>query len=190
MRYESGASRRVSITADLAATMIAIRSPKYGFALPFTIFWLGAWTIGGSFAGATLWNKGGIAGSADLFLLFWLGAWALGWVSVAGCILWSIAGREVLRLESQVVTKRIAAGPLARSWRYDPLLIKEVRKVQPRAGNRESAMMGLPFGEYGSVAFDYGARTIHFGSTLESAEADLVINTICKSLGPRARAAA
>lgn len=188
--YEPATSNRVSVARDLASTRIEVRAKRQILILLFLLFWLGAWTVGGGFAITSLLFGSGEFGGGQLFTLFWLGGWAVGWVFATSTILWMLLGREIFEMNSQVATKRLVAAFVGRKWHFNPQLIRNVRKSQlpDTSGNRRN--FGFPGRSSGDVAFDYGQRTIFFGTDLEPAEADLIVETISQRLGRQARAAA
>jgi len=190
MMYEPATSNRVSVAGDLASTRIEVKAKKPVLPLLFIMFWLGGWTVGGGFAILSLLSGSGEFGGGQLFMVFWLGGWAVGWVLTASAILWMLFGRETFEMSSQVATKRLVAAFLARKWHFNPQLIRNVRKNPAMQDRERPSPLGFPGKSSGDVAFDYGQRTIFFGTELEPAEADLIVETISHRLGRQARASA
>jgi hypothetical protein len=145
------------------------------------VLFLAAWLVG--------WCFGLVMAARALFLepvdapTLFLAAWLIGWTLAGGFALyvwlWTLAGREVLVLRpDSLVMKRDLRG-LGRLKEYDLLHVKNLR-VSPVPWNLYSWSGGMQFWGVGGgpVAFDYGSRTIRFGSGLDEAEARGIVKEL------------
>lgn len=149
----------------------------------FLLVWLGAWTIGEKNAAGQLFNAGDKTPTA--FLLFWLAGWTLGGLFAFGTVLWQLAGREILTANSSALIHRVEVFGLGVSRSYGVSDIKNLRATEYSASptSNRRGMFAPPFGSgHGLIAFDYGARTIRIGSSLEEAEAKSLVSSLVPHL--------
>ncbi len=164
-------------TAGLAVTMPATR---IWFVLPFMFVWVTMWSIGGITAVSELLRPGD---HDRAFLAFWLVGWLFGELFAVAIILWQVNGRELLLVSSTSLTHTFKAAGLSRTREYEAAAITNLRApVQAFAPFMSYAGAFPPiFGySFGSIAFDYGAKTYRIGSGLDEAEARLVMHHIGK----------
>lgn len=146
------------------------------------LVWLGFWVYALVGIVPNIFDANGPNPSQTTFLVVWTVGWVAGGCFVAALFLWTVAGRERLTIGPDGVVLRREAAGIGRSRRFELRAVKALRIVE-NAG--ESAPFGLfagrgdPFGtRAGSLAFDYGAKTIRFGSGIDAAEAKYVISKI------------
>ncbi|WP_139111148.1 hypothetical protein [Stappia indica] len=182
MQYELPTSDRVAVHRAPEGAVIIVRAKRHLLIMAFFLFWLCGWTVGGfSAAGALV--SGAMKGNPSLFLVAWLGAWAVGWVLATASVLWMFAGKEQLVVTRTGVTKTVSIPILSRSWHYNPAHIARIRRhvvPQPLFGQRG---FDNPLGTSGGVAFDYGQTTVTFGTSIDDAEARLIMEALNEGLG-------
>lgn len=159
---DGGSSVRVSVPArrNIVATV-------------FILVWLAAWFFGESRVIRQLLAPGHSGPKG--FLALWLVGWSLGGVFAARALLWMLFGREVIELrDSELAVRREALG-IGRTRAYDLGAIKNLRAAAPAvaAGRGSVGDMG---GTSGTIAFDYGPKTIRCGGGLDEAEAGQIVD--------------
>ncbi|MRW92097.1 hypothetical protein GJ699_19050 [Duganella sp. FT80W] len=162
---------------------VVIPASRNWFIMLFLVAWLGGWTIGETNVAGQLLNPGDKTPSG--FLLFWLAGWTLGGLFAVGTVLWQLAGREILIANSLALTHRFEVFGVGVSRSYGASDIKHLRTTEysPPPTMNQRAMLPPFFGSgHGPIAFDYGARTIRIGSSLEEAEAKSLLNSLVAHL--------
>lgn len=175
------------------AIRITIPSRKNWFNIFFTGFWLVGWTLGeitviamiiaglvALIAGKGPQTSGGIGGMffMGLFILAWLGVWTVGGVFAWRSFLWNLAGKEIVDITYPSITLRSNISVFSRPREY---LAEHIRELRVCPGSQHGdgwSNFFLWSTPKGSLAFDYGARTIYFGSGVEEAEAKQILSTI------------
>lgn len=180
-------SARYSIQESFNGIRASIPAPRSWFSVLFLLAWLGGWTLGetsaigelfhieiGFFAASS--RSSGPTPSLQLFLGFWLAGWTLGGAWALASILWQLFGREIIGLEAGELIHRVEVLGIGRTRTFASDQVARLRAVpmdsstSSRRSNR--VRMPAPFGPgVGSVAFDYGARGYHIGSSLDETEA-------------------
>jgi phage shock protein PspC (stress-responsive transcriptional regulator) len=98
---------------------------------------------------------------------------------------WQISGKEVIEITTQSITiRKVSLGP-SFPKEYSANYIKELR-VSSSNMNTNHLMLIWAYGytppwqnyNIGSLAFDYGARTFRFGSSVDEAEAKQIVAEI------------
>jgi hypothetical protein len=108
----------------------------------------------------------------------WLLFWTFGGAAAFLTLLWNLAGREIITLSSITLTERTEIFGLGRSRSYQISEIKSLRASSDASfGFHRAGRGALPFGAgtIGSLAFDYGARTIRMAPSLDEAEAKMLV---------------
>ncbi len=165
-------------TADYFGNQLTITIPshKQWVQLPFLIFWLMGWTFGELAALNDIFQHGFNGGG--LFLFVWITFWTMGGVMALLTVLWILFGREIIVVDGrQSFTHRREILGLGWSKTYDPTRIQDLRTAPPSLP-RSRQWPGWQ--NYGVIAFDYGAKTIRIGNSLEEAEAKQIIRTLGK----------
>jgi hypothetical protein len=160
---------------------------------PLIIFlgvWLCGWafgelTVSGTLIGSTIFGVPKMKGqpAPQLIMLFWLTIWTIGGGVVIYILLWQLTGQEVIRLDDRVLEIRREVARLTRSRTFDLANVRNLRFSPPLYNPwniRESWRTKLKFVglDAGSIAFDYGAGTHRFGSSLSELESRRLIKTI------------
>jgi hypothetical protein len=152
----------------------------------FLIVWLGGWSFGEASAIRELSNPGDKAPSA--FLAFWLVGWTLGGAFAISAVLWQLAGREVITVNSVALSHRVEVFGFGRTRTFRASDVKSLRSTEFASNaftNQRAWFPPLAGSGYGPVAFDYGARTIRIAPSLEEAEAKMLVQELSSRL-PRA----
>ena len=176
-----------------ASLKFFIPSKKNWFIIIFLGFWLIFWAIaevavgGGMIVGIIkmliegklleLLVEGVLGG---LFIFVWFALWTVGGSFALYTWLWNITGREVIEVtgESIQIARRIFS--FGKPKEYTASHIKDLRTV-PTAGH---GVWGFRVTRFtwgvppGTLAFDYGAKTVNFGSGCEEAEAKMILKEI------------
>lgn len=155
---------------------ITVPSKKNWFTMIFLGAWLGGWVMGESSAIGQLLNEDAQLGVSS-FLTFWLVGWTVGGLVAILIFLWFIGGKEIITVDNGVLElgKQIfGLGPIKR---YNITDIK-LMAVSPTL---EKDKWGNSRGRYliktGLIEFDYGLKTIKFGSEFDLAEARILVET-------------
>lgn len=162
---------------------IVIPSKANVFVIAFGTAWLGGWSIGESHALRTLFG-GGVSRGFDLFLLFWLVGWTLGGGAIAYWILWMAVGKEVVRITHEGLSLTREVLGMGRTREYDVEHVKALRVAPDRTDANMQFFRGLD-SSGGLIAFDYGAKTVRFASSIDEAEAARIVDDIVQLAGPR-----
>jgi len=125
----------------------------------FLLVWLGGWALGEAFA---LWAligtfRGDVPGdglplSAAVFLIVWLALWTFGGLMVGLQGIRLLFGREEITASTTELT--IHSRPIGRPRQYIAHEVKDLRVDDATS----------------SIQFDYGSKTVRFGSGLEEVE--------------------
>jgi hypothetical protein len=165
-----GAGLRITIPArtNISQTMLSI------IFMPF-------WLFGIAVAAWKIMTEPLSFGTA--FLVFWLTGWTLGGLWSFNVLLWNLAGKEIIELNSTTLKRRKQIPFFNRSRKYAVAGIKHLRRTTPRTYRYyyQQDMSFLNFNDGGVIAFDYGSDTHRLGSGLDQADADRVVKEMCKA---------
>ena len=157
---------------------INIPSHKQWLHLPFLTFWLIGWTFGELAAiNELVTNR---TNAVDLFLLVWITLWTIGGATAWLTILWIIFGREIITTDGQqILTHRREILGVGQSKEYDLSFVSDLRAA-PALLRSANQWRRPAFGwqNFNTIAFDYGAKTIRIGNSLDEAEAKQIIRTL------------
>jgi hypothetical protein len=178
-----GPRYHASLTADGLQLIIPAR--RNLFIILFLLAWLGGWYFGEASAIRQL--TAGTGRDERAFLTFWLIAWTLGGAWAVACVLWMVFGREIVGVTRTELIHRFAIGPLSLSRRYSIADIRRLRTGIAFAGatdwfGRQQAFLPRFGADGGLIKFDYGARTISVGASLDEAEARGAIDQLRRHL--------
>lgn len=95
-------------------------------------------------------------------------------------LLWQLAGNEVVEADSQSIKVRRQILGFGLSKEYLAEHMKDLRASSITPQHSRYGWSRSSFGDsnFGSIAFDYGARTFRFGSGVDEAEAKQIIAAI------------
>jgi hypothetical protein len=172
-------------TAD--GVRVVIPAPRNWLLISFLSAWLVGWFFGERSALLQLLglSSGGMTPRhfQPGFLLLWLVMWTAGGIAVVTTLLWQLAGREVISANSLALSRRIEAFGIGITRSYTLNAIRDLRAtpyVNPRY-TRQRAILPWAGGDgSGSIAFDYGARTIRFAPGIEEAEAKMLVADLAR----------
>jgi hypothetical protein len=177
---EPGKGRAV-IENDGARLRITIPARTYIFTTIFGILLMPIWLLGSA---AAIWKITAEPLSfGTAFLTFWLTGWTLGGLWSLNVLLWNLAGKEIIELNSTTLKRRKQIPFFNRSKEYAVTGIKHLRRTTPRTYRYyyQQDMSFLNFNDAGVIAFDYGSDTHRLGSGLDQADADRVVKEMCKA---------
>jgi len=166
---------------DLGDTLkITIPSKKNWFQILFMGFWLVGWAFGEVTVLGSLISGEGFGGPS-LFMIAWLGGWTIGGGYALYILFWQLLGNEIIQVSnSTIITSRSVFG-FGFPKEYSAEYIKALRMSTSSSSNdmfgwsRASRFYGLGGG---LIAFDYGAKTVNFGSGIDEAEAKQILSEI------------
>jgi hypothetical protein len=153
------------------------------FVMLFLMAWLGGWFFGEVSVAGQLLKPGDKTPSA--FLAFWLAGWTLGGAFAASAVIWQLAGREVITINSATFVHRAEAFGLGWSRSYRTSDVKNFRSTEYALSpftNQRAWFPPVTGSGFGPVAFDYGARTIRMAPSLEEAEAKMLVRELSSKL--------
>lgn len=115
------------------------------------------------------------------FMMLWLASGAMIGAALGGLFLWSVAGKEIIELDSTTL-RRIRQIPVfGYSEKYSVADISDLRPApfMPSLKNTVQKFSVWSF-TGGAILFDYGRSTYRLGSELSEADAKYVIGEMCK----------
>ena len=151
---------------------ISIPAKKHWFLLIFVGAWLGGWFFGEQAAIRMLFNaNGSIAGS--IFIFCWLIGWTAGGLLAILIFLWQLAGIERITVQEGILKLEKRIFNFSASKSYDINFITNFDFQEQTKTFLGTPQRGLDFTGLtgGTLKFDYGMKTVRFGSELAEAEA-------------------
>jgi len=142
----------------------------------FLSIWLVGWVIGEFAAGPQVISRAQVP-SAAVFGIVWMLGWTFGGATALLMLLWYVGGREQLVLTSATLDLRREIFGVGQTRQFALDHVARLRLVPVVENSKRQGRMPALIGG-GSVAFDYGARTIRFGSGLEEAEANALVDLL------------
>ena len=110
-------------------------------------------------------------------LILWAAAWTVGGAFAAFTLMWNLAGRERVLLEPGAVVHRYEVFGIGRSREYNLAQMRNLRVSPVPTTGWFTGVNERNWGPGGGmIAFDYGARTIRFGASLDEAEANMIVS--------------
>jgi hypothetical protein len=170
---------RYSIEPSADGVRVVIPPRRNWLAIIFFGVWLAGWFLGERNALLQLEH------AQSAFLSVWLVMWTVGGVVVASLLMWQLGGREVILADSVSISQRIEAFGIGLTRNYTLSECRDLRAV-PRINNPAARRQALfPWSAdtgFGSIAFDYGARTIRFAPGLDEAEAKMLVADLSRRI--------
>ena len=167
-------------TVEETASGLEVRIParRNWFIILFLGFWLCGWAMGEVAVISQLAAGERDAGSSA-FLLVWLAGWTLGGAFAIYVSVWSLAGRERVRLGASTLSIKREVFGIGRLREYELSHVRDLRTT-PSPYNPFDFRSALQFWGVGGgvVAFDHGAATVRFGASLEEGEAKAIIERL------------
>lgn len=170
------------------ALEITIPVHRRWYLILFLSVWLIFWTaaelgVGGAMLAGSVGVFTGSIDAADLggglFMLIWLTFWTAGGALAIYALVWQIKGREKVTVNGEGLIIRYEIGHWGRSKTYLKKHLLNLR-VSPESLTCNNMRSGLRFWGIGGgvIAFDYGAKTIRLGSSVEEAEGSMILAEI------------
>jgi hypothetical protein len=191
-------SGRAKIYDSIKEFKIEMTVKKNWLVIIFLTGWLGGWLVGELFALGYVFSNilgfafGGLDENSNggritlvfgfFFVLFWLIAWSVGGFFAIRSWLWMISGKEILTFDSNEL-KIEKKGIFQTSLKiYD---LREIRNFQLNPISNNNSLYGKypkrdiwNLGGDGVLKFDYGFKTIKFGSEIDEAEGRYLLEVI------------
>jgi len=187
--------REKPYTSKYDGTKLTITIPgkRNWFQVLFLGFWLTVWAFGeitvcriiaaGIFTLITgnipAENITGIL-AISLFVLLWISGWTLGGTVAISNFLWQITGKEIIEVSKDILSIRYKIFSFGKPKEYPFQYIKNLRSIpvieRDFWGRRKNSWWWGK--KTGAIAFDFGAKTIHFGSECNEAEGKMILNEI------------
>jgi len=192
------ASPRSTIEDKESALIITIPTHKDWLTITLMLFWLASWACGeltvvgmGAmflFGGLVGWlgnspdaSAAGLAAFAGMsvFWIFWFVIWTIGGLFALYYLLWQFTGAERIEVDTQAITLRRLVLNMGRPRIYLADHVRDLRTVaNPPYSWWWSSRMYYWQLMFGSITFDYGAKTIRCGSGVDEAEAKAIVKTM------------
>ena len=155
---------------------VTIPSKKNILIILFLCAWMGGWFMGEIFAIREL-ISGKASNGSGLFLAFWLCAWTIGGIFVLFAILWNIAGKEIITLSNDTLKIERKIFDIGITHEYLISEITNLRSLEIVNSSIFSSRNPWEFWGFGggTIAFDYGLKTIRLAQSIDKAEADYII---------------
>lgn len=174
-------SARFQVSQGLDGLTIRVPSPKSVFVLLFLLVWLCGWAFG-EVRVIRQFMTGEIRDPA--FHIVWLLGWTAGGVSALLFVLWQLTGFEEIRLSADRLAHQVCVLGVGPTRAYARSGIQALRSAPNSVGAWAGMSVSPPpfFASTGSVAFDYGAKTIRLAVGLDEAEAKQLVDLLRKHL--------
>ena len=180
MSVEKVTQWQSTIEDGLEGLRFVFPSQRNIFVMIFLPVWMVGWFFGEISAIKSLRN----GEEFSLFLMTWLTFWTFGGISAAFNLLWMLAGKEIVRINSGVLVHGREILGFGFSKKYDLAQISNLRVSPIPASHGDRKSKNSQFGLFGGVvAFDYGAKTVRFGGSIEEAEGKMVVDRISRRHG-------
>jgi hypothetical protein len=162
---EKPGTGRAKISDNGSALQIIIPSKKnIGLIVLFTL-WLGGWAIGEINV-----IKSDLGFTA--FTPLWLAAWTVDGVYMMSVIVRAILGKEMITISAETIKIEKTPSLFIRLKKYNLADATNLRILTNTNIRYAMAYLVPP----DSLGFDYGMKTVRFGSGLDEAEAAYIIN--------------
>ncbi len=194
---------RYRLRSDGMTLEITIPGPRQIFAALFMLVWLGGWLFGEVMVGGILWKElhpwflfdpvkppieRAALGFENLFLLSWFVLWTIGGGFVIYQLLWNVVGQERIWIDNTGLRIRREVLGFGVTRLYDLSAVSNLRVAwsqgplggMGRFDDRAKGMTLRQRPRRGMIQFDYGAKTVAFGESLDEAEARLLVADILR----------
>ncbi len=164
---------------------VTIPSKRNAIYVAFIGVWLVMWCLGEASALAgTFIASGGWPRPGNLIMGGFLLLWTVGGVWAFYCFLWFIVGKERVILRSDLLTVKRDVFGFGRVKEYDLHHVAHLR-VSPAVYNPFDPVSTMRLWGLGAgvIAFDYGAKTVRCGISLDEAEAQGIVTRLRERYG-------
>jgi len=180
---ETPQSPRYTLEQTADGVQATIPAARHWATIVLLSVWLAVWAFGEARVATQL--LGAHWRGATVFLTVWLLGWSLAGLMVLTTVIWQVAGREIITVSRQRLSRRIEAFGFGRTRSYAMQDVRDLRAT-PYINHR-FAQQRVPFPwiggtTIGSIAFDYGARTIRFAPGMDEAEAKMLVAELIRRL--------
>ncbi|GMA99474.1 hypothetical protein [Pelosinus sp. IPA-1] len=177
--YVSSREGRAKINKMNGQVSINIPSTKNIFVILFLCAWLGGWFFGETSAIKQVFGARSLG--SNLFMLFWLCGWTIGGGFVIFTVLWSIAGNEHIAVGHGIIKIKKTIFGVGLSREYTLSVTRDFRVVRDNNSYsffNHKRRMNFFGGNDGTIAFDYGMKTVNFGLGIDAAEAKYILEIL------------
>ncbi|WP_316415592.1 hypothetical protein [Mesoterricola silvestris] len=163
---------------------ISVPARRSWFVLLFLTIWLCGWVMGERSALIEVFGHLAKPGPPPAFMAIWLTGWTVGGAFALLTLVWQVAGREIIGIESGYLFHKIQILGITRMREYQGDQIKRLRAVDYSPGfNRQASWVPPLVGQgVGPIAFDYGSKSVRIGQSLDEAEAPRLIELLVSRL--------
>jgi hypothetical protein len=141
---------------------------KNRFLIAFLGIWLVGWAAGDAFVCQS------IGRNSTPYLIQWIFFWSIGGSLFFIYWLWMVFGQERVVINQEAIVHRYVLFGMSRSRKFPVTHIRNLRASPPALSYWNSGASFYGFGS-GVVAFDYGAKTIRMGDSLDEAEGRTIV---------------
>ena len=164
---------------QVTITIPPVRSLASCGTVLFLTVWMGGWALGEVTVARLLYK--GVIGAEDApqtaalaFMGLWFVLWTIGGVAAASTLVMNLFGRQRIIVDGQTLS--VHNTPIGIKREY---LCSQVRDL--RVGSTASRVRGT--GPQPAIAFDYGAKTVHFAQGLDEAELNGLVGLLAERFG-------
>ena len=168
---------KTTVRDDVGGLIFEFPPRRSRYAMIFLPVWLAGWAAGEIFGAQTLLR----GGDSSSFMLIWLCAWTVGGIFATFAWLWMLTGKERVILKPDALVHRYELFGIGRSREYELSHVRSLR-VSPEPSDSLGGgwkRNSIYFGG-GVVAFDYGAKTVRFASSVDEAEGKMIVDRILR----------
>ena len=159
---------------------IIIPTKKRFIAVTLLPVWTGLWVIGIILVFTNFFNPRR-SGPILPFHLFWLIGAIIAFTLGTLTFLWNIFGKEIAVFDTMKLSliRKIGSFKIQKNYSLEHCKNFRVNSVKIKGSSTQGQMESLGFGP-GRIAFDYGMKTVKFGSNIDEEEAGYIIDLIQK----------
>lgn len=169
---------------------ITIPAHRLWFLIIFLCVWIMGWAVGELSIGGILlggfiqllitgipWEALAVISIVGLFQVAWFIGWTIGGAIAIYGLAWQIKGKEKIVVDNERITicYEIGRWQRAKTYLQKDLLNLRISHVVTSRLPSKSRFSGI---RGGIIAFDYGAKTIRFGSGIDEAEGNMIVAEI------------
>ena len=175
LSFEPLAKPRFHVEFRHGAETVVIPAKRNWFTMIFLAVWLAGWSAGGVAAFSQA-----LSGNDVGFLTIWLLFWFLGMVFALSWLGWQVSGREMLSVRNMGLVYRWEFLGMGREKNYELALVKNIAVGTTPFPYGMMQISVPPFFPmfFGSVKWNYGAKTIYAASGLTEAEGAMVVERL------------
>lgn len=174
----SPARLRSTMAEETGIVRVTIPARRNWLLVGVLCAWLCGWSMGEMMAVRAVFGApSGPRPPPTAFLALWLVGWTAGGAWAMYSLIWLVLGREIVELDGRSLALRREPMGIPPRKQYDVLHVRNLRVV-PFDGSvwaKSDPFVGM---RSGPLAFDYGAKTIRFGSGVDEAEARVILASI------------